>query len=360
MSLKIGIVGLPNVGKSTLFNALTKQKADASNYPFCTIDPNIGVVSVPDERLAHLAEISKSEKIIPTIIEFVDIAGLVKGAHKGEGLGNQFLSHIREVHAIAHVVRAFEDQNIVHVEGSVEEKRDSEIIALELIMADLKTIEQRMGAVKGKTKTGDKDAIKELSALEKIYTSLTARPLTHEAFGKESFGLAEEDRASLSYLNLFTFKPMIIVRNTDEATLSSAKDNKSASFITLSAKLENELLELPPDEVREYLSSIGLLYTGLEQLITTGYKALNLITFFTTGPKETRAWTVTKGAKAPHAAGVIHTDFEKGFIKAEVISYTDFIAWSGEAGAREKGLLRLEGKNYEVQDGDIMHFRFSV
>jgi len=359
MSLKIGIVGLPNVGKSTLFNALTKQNADASNYPFCTISPNIGVVSLPDERLEKLAKISKSEKIIPTIIEFVDIAGLVKGAHKGEGLGNQFLSHIREVNAIAHVVRAFEDENVIHIEGSVEEKRDSEIIALELIMADLKTIEQRMSAVKGKTKTGDKDAIKELFALEKIHASLTARPLTHEAFGKEFFGLAEEDLAVLAYLNLFTFKPMIIVRNADEKALSRFKA-ENESVITLSAKLENELLEMPSDEAKEYLLSIEVKHTGLEQLITSGYKALNLITFFTTGPKETRAWTVQKGAKAPKSAGVIHTDFEKGFIKAEVISYTDFIACGDEAGTREKGLLRLEGKNYEVQDGDIMHFRFSV
>jgi ribosome-binding ATPase len=352
MSFSIGIIGLPNVGKSTLFHALTKKAVPAENFPFCTIDPNVGVVSVPDERLEKLAEISKSEKVIPTVIEFVDIAGLVKGAHKGEGLGNKFLSHIREVDAIAHVVRDFENDDIQHVENRIDAESDKEIILLELIMADLETVEKRIKDVEGKARSGDKEEQRALEALKKIQEQLNNEHLASDA------ELTEDEELATRDLQLITQKPILTVRNVSEEDAN--KKPQQENEIVISAKIESELSELSDEDAESMLKDLGMEHTGLAQLITASYQLLNLITFLTTGPQETRAWTVEKGAYAPQAAGKIHTDFEKGFIRVEVIDYNDFIKYDGELGVKEQGLMRLEGKDYIVQDGNVCNFRFSV
>lgn len=361
MGLAIGIVGLPNVGKSTLFNALTAtQAAEAANYPFCTIEPNTGIVSVPDTRLSELAAIAKSEKIIPTQLEFVDIAGLVKGASQGEGLGNQFLTHIREVDAIAHVVRCFEDGDITHVEGSINPLRDAEIIETELILSDLESVDKRLPALEKKAKGGDKIAAETVELLKEVRAVLDS--------GKPARNIKNP---ALKNLQLITAKPLMYVCNVkeDEAqngnSLTKIVEEKAASegasCVIISAKIESEIAQLGSDEEKlEFLKDIGLTETGLSRLIRAGYKLLNLITFFTVGPKETRAWTVKQGAKAPESAGVIHTDFEKGFIRAETIAFADYVSLKGESGAKDAGKLRLEGKEYVVQDGDVLHFRFNV
>ena len=352
MSFQVGIVGLPNVGKSTLFKALTRQAVVIENYPFATIDPNVGVVEVPDERLQKLTAISKSAKTIPTTIEFVDIAGLVKNAHQGEGLGNQFLANIREVDAIAQVVRAFNDPNVIHVAGAVDPKGDVEVINLELAMADLTTVEKRLATVKPRLKTGqDKTAAGQVATLEKLQQTLQGgKPVRELTWHEEEKPLVHE-------LQLLTAKPVLYVMNVDEG---GAAPTDISPAITVSAKLEAELADLPLPEAEAMLKELGLQESGLTKLIHASYQLLNLITFFTSGPKESRAWTVTRGTKAPPAAGVIHTDFERGFIRAEVISYADFVQYNGEVGAREAGKFRLEGKDYVMQDGDVVHFRFSV
>lgn len=364
MPLGIGIVGLPNVGKSTLFNALThSQLAASANYPFCTIDPNIGIVEVPDERLNRLAEMVHPEKIIPAAVEFHDIAGLVKGASKGEGLGNQFLANIRECDAIVEVVRFFEDPNVVHVHGKVNPKDDREVIETELIIADLQTLEKRLEKAESTAKSGEKEAI--------VYAELLKKMQKHLAEGKIAIScpLTEEEKIAMKDLHLLTMKPFLYVLNVDEGkvkglNIEKIKNDhqfpKDAKVILISAKIEAELVGFSGKELCEYLDSIGIKETGLQSLVRLSYDALDLITYFTAGPKEVHAWTVKKGTHAPQAAGVIHTDFEKGFIRAEVISYEDFVKYGGEQGAREHGSLRLEGKDYIVQDGDIMHFRFHV
>lgn len=356
--MKVGIVGLPNVGKSTLFKALTQKSVDIQNYPFCTIEPNTGIVKVPDERLEKLAVVSQSQKVIPAAIEFVDIAGLVSGAHKGEGLGNKFLSHIREVDAIAHVVRAFSNENIIHVAGKTDPRGDIEVIHLELIFADLATMEKRIAATKDLLKRGqDRSAAQALAVLERIKDALDAGKLAH------SVELLPEEEMFIRDLHLLTRKPFLFVFNTDEGGVTEEGIKKvieeyRASYpcVELCAGEEAQIADLNDQERAE----LGVSLTGLEKLIRVGYETLSLITYFTSGQQETRAWTITKGTKAPQAAGVIHTDFEKGFIAAEVIAWKDFVDCTGEIKAKEKGLMHLEGKEYVVQDGDVMLFRFAT
>lgn len=366
--MKLGIVGLPNVGKSTLFNSLTKAGAESANYPFCTIDPNVGVVTVPDERLNVLGEMYHTKKIIPAAIEFVDIAGLVKGASKGEGLGNQFLANIREVDAIVHVVRCFENSNIVHVDGSINTLRDIETINLELIFSDLEILERRISKV-SKVARNDKSAAKELGLLNKVKAHLEDGKLAKTFEEVDD----EEEQAWLESYNLLTYKPVIYAANVSEDDLADdaannegvqavreyAKGEQSEVFVVC-AEIEAEISELDDDEKKMFLEDLGLKESGLEKLIKASYKLLGLISYLTAGEPEVRAWTITEGTKAPQAAGKIHSDFERGFIRAEVVSYDDLIACGSHTAAKEKGLIRLEGKDYVVKDGDIMLFRFNV
>ena len=366
--MKLGIVGLPNVGKSTLFNSLTKAGAESANYPFCTIDPNVGVVTVPDERLNVLGEMYHTKKIIPAAIEFVDIAGLVKGASKGEGLGNQFLANIREVDAIVHVVRCFENSNIVHVDGSINPLRDIETINLELIFSDLEILERRISKV-SKVARNDKSAAKELGLLNKVKAHLEDGKLAKTFEEVDD----EEEQAWLESYNLLTYKPVIYAANVSEDDLADdaannegvqavreyAKGEQSEVFVVC-AEIEAEISELDDDEKKMFLEDLGLKESGLEKLIKASYKLLGLISYLTAGEPEVRAWTITEGTKAPQAAGKIHSDFERGFIRADVVSYDDLIACGSHTAAKEKGLIRLEGKDYVVKDGDIMLFRFNV
>ena len=354
--MKLGIVGLPNVGKSTLFNSLTKAGAESANYPFCTIDPNVGVVTVPDERLNVLGEMYHTKKIIPAAIEFVDIAGLVKGASKGEGLGNQFLANIREVDAIVHVVRCFENSNIVHVDGSINPLRDIETISLELIFSDLEILERRISKV-SKVARNDKSAAKELGLLNKVKAHLEDGKLAKTFEEVDD----EEEQAWLESYNLLTYKPVIYAANNEgvQAVREYAKGEQSEVFVVC-AEIEAEISELDDDEKKMFLEDLGLKESGLEKLIKASYKLLGLISYLTAGAPEVRAWTITEGTKAPQAAGKIHSDFERGFIRAEVVSYDDLIACGSHTAAKEKGLIRLEGKDYVVKDGDIMLFRFNV
>ena len=349
MSLSIGIVGLPNVGKSTLFNILTKKQVEASNYPFCTIDPNVGVVKVPDERLDKIAQISQPAKIIPTFIEFTDIAGLVKGAHEGEGLGNQFLSHIRECDAICEVVRDFKDPNVIHVNGEIDPIGDQETINMELIFADLKTVEKRLEKVAREIKSGDKEIAKQKEILEKI------KVLLDQGKAARELEIKDEERVFIKSLSLLTIKPIIYALNSDDIE-KSTDFNWDGEAIRINVKMEEEIAKLPEEEQAEYMKELGIEKSGLDKLISASYKLLGLETFFTTGKDETRAWTIKKGSKAPQAAAEIHTDFEKGFVRAEVINWEKFIEARGETKAKELGLIRTEGKDYIVQDGDICNF----
>ena len=365
--MKLGIVGLPNVGKSTLFNSLTKAGAESANYPFCTIDPNVGVVTVPDERLNLLGDFYKSKKVTPAVIEFVDIAGLVKGASKGEGLGNQFLANIREVDAIVHVVRCFEDSNVVHVDGSIDPLRDIETINLELVFSDLEILERRIAKVT-KTARMDKEAAKELACLEKVKTHLEEGQL---AITLETEN--EDEDAWLATYNLLTAKPVIYAANVAEDDIADDGANnqyvqavreyaakQNSEVFVICAQIEEEISELDEDERKMFLEDLGLTESGLEKLVRASYHLLGLMSFLTAGEDETRAWTIKIGTKAPQAAGKIHTDFERGFIKAEVVNYQDLLDCGSYAGAREKGLVRMEGKEYVVQDGDVILFRFNV
>ena len=364
MAIRCGIVGLPNVGKSTIFNALAKARAEASNYPFCTIDPNVGIVPVPDERLAALSRLYKPQKTTPATIEFYDIAGLVKGASEGEGLGNQFLGHIKEVEAILHVVRCFEDPNIVHVSGSVDPLRDIEVIDTELCLKDLDSISARFEKTDKLARSGDKESREKMPLYEKIKKSLEdGRPVRR-------IGLTDEEKKSLRDLALLTLKPVLYCANAAESDLPEGGPavkpvqdwaaKEGAQSVVISGKVESELIDLSEDEQKEFLKELGLKEAGLNTLIRAGYKLLELITFFTAGEKEVRAWTIRRGTRAPQAAGVIHSDFERGFIRAEVMNNADLIRLGSQAAVKEKGLLRIEGKEYVVQDGDVMLFRFNV
>ena len=363
MSVKCGIVGLPNVGKSTLFNALTEAGIAAENFPFCTIEPNSGIVSIPDTRLDKLAELVAPEKLIPTTVEFTDIAGLVAGASKGEGLGNQFLANIRQCDAIAHVVRCFEDENVTHVANTIDPAADIDTINTELALADLETVEKSLDRVTRVAKSGDKDAQLQVALLEKVKVHLdTAQPV-------RTLELCKEEQADLESLHLLTFKPVMYIANVDEEgfsdnphleTVKRIAAGEGAEVVAICNKLEAEIAELENEEKAEFLQDLGMDEPGLDRVIRAGYSLLGLQTYFTAGPKEVRAWTVKAGATAPEAAGVIHTDFEKGFIRAEIVGYADYVNNGGELGAKDAGKWRLEGKDYVVADGDVIHFRFNV
>jgi GTP-binding protein YchF len=365
MALKCGIVGLPNVGKSTLFNCLSNAKAQSANFPFCTIEPNLGTINVPDKRLDKLESLVNPEKVIPTTIEIVDIAGLVKGASKGEGLGNQFLANIRETDAILHVLRCFDDGNIVHVDGSVDPVRDKEVIDIELQLKDLETVESKMNSLKRVIKSGDKDAVKAWDYLEKIKVALESGQ------SARTVEVEEEDAHIVKEFQLLTTKPVMYVCNVNEESVQNGNEytervkeavkNENAEILILGAAIESDINELETYEERKmFLDDLGLEEPGVNKLIRSAYKLLNLQTYFTAGEKEVRAWTIKEGFKAPQAAGVIHTDFEKGFIRAEVIAYNDFVELGSEAAVKEKGKMKIEGKEYVVKDGDVMHFRFNV
>ena len=366
MALTAGIVGLPNVGKSTLFNAITKAGAEAANYPFATIDPNVGMVEVPDERLQRLTELVKPKKTVPTTFEFTDIAGIVKGASKGEGLGNQFLSHIRQVDAICHVVRCFDDDNITHVEGRVDPLADIDTINLELVLADLDSINKRYTRVAKVAKTKDKDAVAELAVLDKI------KPVLEEGLSARTVEFSEEEQKIVRTLFLLTAKPILYVANVSEDEVADTKNNtyvqqvrnfatnENAEVIVVCARAEEEIAELDEEDKVEFLEALGIEESGLDQLIRTAYDLLGLATYFTAGEQEVRAWTFRKGMKAPQAAGIIHSDFERGFIRAETVSYEDLNKYGSMQAAKEAGKVRLEGKEYIVQDGDVMLFRFNV